>query len=237
MALSMLRRLLASHHPRTRALLPLPQYDSRVRAISKAFAPLTDHGHQIEEETRKGYAPRNFYPVHIGEVFEGRDARYQVIGKLGYGIWSTTWLARDLKWGVFVTLKICSREATYPELAVQRETRAYERMESLWAYRLGLGNARLVRRVYEHFDIRNGKGGDGLSRCFVQEPMQYPITQLFRRREGDVELREEMTKQVTKHVLRGLKFLHEKAGIVHAGELLDGHVCGQKLTKSRFAAE
>ena len=47
----------------------------------------------IEEEQRKGFADGDYYPICIGDVL---DARYQVVGKLGFGVSSTVWLARDL---------------------------------------------------------------------------------------------------------------------------------------------
>lgn len=46
----------------------------------------------IEEERLPLYKPEQFYPVHIGEVL---SSRYQVLGKLGYGSYSTVWLCRD----------------------------------------------------------------------------------------------------------------------------------------------
>jgi hypothetical protein len=49
---------------------------------------------KIEEETFSDYLAARYYPVRIGEVL---DSRYQVVGKLGYGAYSTVWLARDLK--------------------------------------------------------------------------------------------------------------------------------------------
>lgn len=49
----------------------------------------------IEEETLPHYDPDEFYPVHIGEVFENR---YRVAGKLGYGTYSTSWLCRDIQY-------------------------------------------------------------------------------------------------------------------------------------------
>lgn len=48
----------------------------------------------LDEETLPYYDPEEFYPVHIGEVFQ---QRYQVIGKLGFGANSTVWLCRDLQ--------------------------------------------------------------------------------------------------------------------------------------------
>lgn len=49
---------------------------------------------KIEEESYSDYLAARYYPVRIGEVFA---SRYQVVGKLGYGAFSTVWLARDLK--------------------------------------------------------------------------------------------------------------------------------------------
>ena len=50
---------------------------------------------KIEEETFPDYLAIRYYPVRIGEVFA---SRYQVVGKLGYGAFSTVWLARDLEY-------------------------------------------------------------------------------------------------------------------------------------------
>jgi serine/threonine-protein kinase SRPK3 len=48
----------------------------------------------VEEETLPEYNPELFYPVRLGEVFNGR---FQVVAKLGYGSSSIIWLARDLQ--------------------------------------------------------------------------------------------------------------------------------------------
>ena len=57
--------------------------------------PLSD---KIEEETLPDYSSARYYPVQIGEVFVDR---YQVIGKLGFGITSTVWLALDWRYSPF----------------------------------------------------------------------------------------------------------------------------------------
>jgi hypothetical protein len=53
-----------------------------------------DKDQPIEEEVMPEYDPDHFYPVRLGEVFNGR---FQTVAKLGYVSSSTIWLARDLE--------------------------------------------------------------------------------------------------------------------------------------------
>ena len=53
-----------------------------------------DTTQKIEEEDLPSYVPEDYYPVYIGEVLR---SRYQVVGKLGFGVNSRVWLCRDLR--------------------------------------------------------------------------------------------------------------------------------------------
>lgn len=44
------------------------------------------------EEGRESYCHGGFHPVHLGDVFDGH---YEVLRKLGYGLYSTVWLVKD----------------------------------------------------------------------------------------------------------------------------------------------
>ena len=46
----------------------------------------------IEEGTHV-YRPGGFHPIYIGDVFK---ERYKTLNKIGYGVYSTVWLVRDL---------------------------------------------------------------------------------------------------------------------------------------------
>lgn len=48
----------------------------------------------FEEEQLEGFQRGVYYPVNIGDLFA---SNYQVVGKLGFGVTSTVWLARDLQ--------------------------------------------------------------------------------------------------------------------------------------------
>lgn len=48
--------------------------------------PLVDSMDKVEEEKLAWYSKDNYFPVKIGDVFH---SKYQVVGKLGYGGYST----------------------------------------------------------------------------------------------------------------------------------------------------
>ena len=48
----------------------------------------------IEEEAYDAITKGRYYPVRIGDVIENK---YQIVGKLGYGLGSTVWLANDFR--------------------------------------------------------------------------------------------------------------------------------------------
>lgn len=52
------------------------------------------HSQPFEEERLPFYDADQFYPVRIGEIL---NSQYKVVGKLGYGAYSTVWLCRDMK--------------------------------------------------------------------------------------------------------------------------------------------
>ncbi|BAE55209.1 unnamed protein product [Aspergillus oryzae RIB40] len=69
------------------------KWTSTPREFPTSGFELLDASSKIEEETLPTYSPEKYYPVQQGEVF---NDRYQVLAKLGYGVTSTVWFARDL---------------------------------------------------------------------------------------------------------------------------------------------
>lgn len=54
---------------------------------------MPDNTNSNIEEGTQVYRPGGFHPVYIGDVFKDR---YKVLNKIGYGVYSTVWLVRDL---------------------------------------------------------------------------------------------------------------------------------------------
>ena len=50
------------------------------------------------EEPLKDYTPGGYHPVGLGDVFQDR---YKIVRKLGWGGYSTVWLAHDQWYGTF----------------------------------------------------------------------------------------------------------------------------------------
>lgn len=70
--------------------------------------------HDSEDEGIADYKIGGYHPVHIGEVV---NKRYVVIQKIGWGHFSTVWLAKDFKFNTYVALKIQKSAPHYMEAA------------------------------------------------------------------------------------------------------------------------
>ena len=64
------------------------------KPLSTRPYPVLDASIPLEEERMPHYDAADWYPVFIGEIF---NSRYQILGKLGFGLNSTIWLSRDLQ--------------------------------------------------------------------------------------------------------------------------------------------
>ena len=57
-----------------------------------------------EEEDEQEYCAGGYHPVSLGDTF--KEGRYTVVKKLGWGHFSTVWLARDAQSSAYVALKV-----------------------------------------------------------------------------------------------------------------------------------
>mmetsp|Transcript_48104 Transcript_48104/g.55406 ORF Transcript_48104/g.55406 Transcript_48104/m.55406 type:complete len:676 (-) Transcript_48104:153-2180(-) len=68
-----------------------------------------------ENEDASDYRKGGYHPVNIGDVF---ISRYVILGKLGWGHFSTVWLAKDRNHNKHVALKIQKSERNFYEAAI-----------------------------------------------------------------------------------------------------------------------
>jgi serine/threonine protein kinase len=117
--------------------------------------PLFEHIDEVERLDY--YRPGGYHPVAIGDRCQDR---YQIVHKLGYGSYSTIWLARDERTASYVAIKVGTADhgSKEVELLIQISTRAKRRT--------GLG-ASLIPVVLDHFNI---DGPNGTHTCLVTAP-------------------------------------------------------------------
>ncbi|KAI0538777.1 serine/threonine protein kinase [Xylaria digitata] len=57
-------------------------------------SPEKQKAHKIIDEGDDNYRPGGFHPVYIGDVYNNR---YKILNKIGYGVYSTVWVVKDLQ--------------------------------------------------------------------------------------------------------------------------------------------
>ncbi|KAL2756966.1 hypothetical protein ACRALDRAFT_1075710 [Sodiomyces alcalophilus JCM 7366] len=69
-------------------------------------------------ESLEDYRPGGYHPVVIGDIL---GDRYRIINKLGFGSYSTIWLARDDQRGVYASVKISTADSVASEAAILQD--------------------------------------------------------------------------------------------------------------------
>ncbi|KAI5304247.1 hypothetical protein KEM55_000162, partial [Ascosphaera atra] len=171
---------------------------SKRRSLRSIFSNHTQRSGRKEEEN--DYGKGGFHPVRPGDTF---CQRYTIVRKLGFGRFSTVWLASDANRGNYVALKIlksrcCVGEMT-PEAAMLWEV-SYTAARSQHP---GAGNVLPCLNHFRH------AGPNGFHDCFVFEPMGgHMYDQTARYPAG--RLPTNVVKSVTRQILLALDFLHRQ---------------------------
>ncbi|KAK0666764.1 serine-threonineeeee protein kinase [Cercophora samala] len=66
--------------------------EGHMTPVERTVAPSISAESDIEEG-RQSYKPGRLHPVYIGDIYA---EKYEVLNKIGYGLYSTVWLVRDL---------------------------------------------------------------------------------------------------------------------------------------------
>lgn len=155
-----------------------------------------------EDEGRGGYRKGGYHPVSIGEWYGKR--RYQVVKKLGWGHFSTVWLAKDVKDGGFVALKVVKSAAHYTEAALDEV-----KLLQCVATNDPEGKSYVVRLL----DDFTHAGPNGNHVVMVFEVLGRNILDLIEKHYYGLPL--ETVKSITKQILVALDFMHTQCSIIH----------------------
>ncbi|KAA1475885.1 kinase-like protein [Dentipellis sp. KUC8613] len=176
-----------------------------------------------DEEDWEDYCKGGYHPVHIGDTFS--DGRYHVVRKLGWGHFSTVWLAKDTKLNRHVALKIVKSAPRYTETALD-EIKLLQRLitsmtppvaptasspnPSPSPSQTHPGRSHVISFL-DHF---RHKGPNGTHVCMVFEVLGENLLGLIKRhqRKG---VPPHLVRQIAKQILLGLDYMHRCCGVIH----------------------
>ncbi|QRV90422.1 kinase domain protein [Ceratobasidium sp. AG-Ba] len=165
-----------------------------------------------EEDLRfdkKGRA--SYYPAWLGQHIQ--DGKYIIVRKLGWGQYSSVWLAKDREFDRFVSLKILTCEAT--TALKSKRSDEIELLRKLAATDRSHPGSRHAIEFYDTFEF---DGLEGQHCCIVTEVLGRSVDTLRKESaDSDLRLSLPLVKTIIKQVLLGLDYLHGPCGIVHAG--------------------
>ncbi|EPQ26004.1 uncharacterized protein PFL1_06458 [Pseudozyma flocculosa PF-1] len=158
-----------------------------------------------DEEDLEDYGKGGYHPVHVGDTFS--DGRYLIVRKLGWGHFSTVWLAKDHKMNRHVALKVVKSAPHYTETALD-EIKLLQRLVSANPSHAG---RRHCVSLLDHF---RHKGPNGSHVCMVFEVLGENLLGLIKRYQHR-GVPPHIVKQIAKQVLLGLDYMHRECGIIH----------------------
>lgn len=162
-----------------------------------------DGGSMRDEEDLKDYCEGGYHPAFAGEYY--KDHRYTLVRKLGWGHFSTVWLAKDLETNSHVAIKIVRSAKNYTETAID-EILLLKKCTEGDPGSLGFHK---VLHLLDHF---YHVGVNGRHVVMVFEVLGESLLDLVRRYKGVPTI---YVKQIAKQILLGLDYLHRKCGIIH----------------------
>ncbi|WVQ82070.1 hypothetical protein IAT38_004198 [Cryptococcus sp. DSM 104549] len=187
---------------------PAPQTSSSASAGNSLSASQASQATSVlteDEEDLEDYRPGGYHPVNIGDEFNG--GRYMIVRKLGWGHFSTVWLARDNQSNRHVALKVVKSDGHYTETAID-EIQLLERVVGSSPSHAGRHHVVGLVDNFRH------TGPNGSHVCMVFEVLGENLLGLIKRYQHR-GVPQHIVKQIAKQVLLGLDYLHRECRIIH----------------------
>lgn len=162
--------------------------------------PLYEHIDHVERLDY--YEPGGYHPIQIGDRFQ---SRYRVVDNLGYGSYSTMWLARDEQTAKYVALKVGTSEYGPKEVDVLSRISAS-------AINKQVNGHNLIPSVLDCFTI---EGPNGKHPCLVTAPARCSLADATESTGGPFQL--PVARSLAAQLAMAVACIHE-LGYVHGGQ-------------------
>ncbi|KAF7693360.1 SRSF protein kinase 1b isoform X2 [Silurus meridionalis] len=206
------RKVLAlqARKKRTKPRKPGKKPDPHPRGAAQPDSALQEQEEEIlgsddeEQEDPNDYCKGGYHHVKIGDLFHGR---YHVIRKLGWGHFSTVWLAWDIQGKRFVAMKVVKSAEHYTETAL-------DEIKLLRTVRTSDPNDPSGEKVVQLLDDFKISGVNGTHVCMVFEVLGHHLLKwIIKSNYQGLPL--PCVKSIIRQVLQGLDYLHTKCKIIH----------------------
>ncbi|KAL8057746.1 hypothetical protein ABFS82_04G203700 [Erythranthe guttata] len=156
-----------------------------------------------EDEGTEDYRRGGYHAVRIGDTF--KHGRYVVQSKLGWGHFSTVWLAWDTLKSMYVALKVQKSAQHYTEAAMDEITILKQIAE---------GDPEDNKCVVKLLDNFKHSGPNGQHVCMVFEYLGDNLLTLVKYSDyKGIPIHK--VKEICFHILVGLDYLHRQLSIIH----------------------
>lgn len=149
------------------------------------------------------YQPGGYHPIEIGDHLY---QRYRVVHKLGYGTFSTTWLAWDKTFSRYVAVKAGTADSG------QKEVDILTRLSNS-TLQDGNRGKELILPMLDRFSVH---GPNGTHPCFVAAPAQCSLADA-KEASGSRLFQLPVARSLAAQLAIAVAYIH-KQGLVHGGE-------------------
>uniref|UniRef100_A0A8C1VUH4 non-specific serine/threonine protein kinase n=1 Tax=Cyprinus carpio TaxID=7962 RepID=A0A8C1VUH4_CYPCA len=155
-------------------------------------------------EDPNDYCKGGYHHVKIGDLLNGK---YHVIRKLGWGHFSTVWLAWDIQGKRFVAMKVVKSAEHYTETALDE----IKLLRSVRNTDPDDPNREMVVQLLDDFKV---SGVNGTHVCMVFEVLGHHLLKwIIKSNYQGLPL--PCVKSIIRQVIQGLDYLHTKCQIIH----------------------
>lgn len=188
----------------------ISQFRSMGTEPSKKLRYRLPHLNDVEDVEK--YKRGGFHPVHLGNTL--KDGRYRVLHKLGYGGFSTVWLAHDEDQDRLVSLKVLTADASRQPTELKLLRHLDENLQANpW-------RSNIICSL-DDFTI---DGPNGTHLCYVSQPGG-PSLSAISDSPGEIagtrRLRAPLARKLAQQLAKAVSLLHD-VGVVHGGTLSSG---------------
>ncbi|KAF8677377.1 CMGC SRPK protein kinase [Rhizoctonia solani] len=164
----------------------------------------------VEREEAVGdYMPGGYLRVRIGDRFAHR---YRIVRKLGWGHFSTVWLAHDIQTDSHVALKFVKSAPRYSQTAADEVALLQHIVDARDEAHPGRDRLVTFLDSFTHTNARTAQ----VHHCIAFEPLGMNLLQLLQQpdyKHHGVPV--PFVKQITRQVLHGLDYLHRVCELIH----------------------